>query len=367
MASLKLPIPYKSFRSKLERISKKGQGQIVEWVGIPIFRAIFYTYLIKKYKSNCFVDYYYDIIIDIHKDDIKFNASTKSDFLKMSLKIKNCIEKDNTSNIILIPLKLIFYNKDGTGTGHANLLIFRKDTLIIEHFEPHGDSLKEVKQILSNFVNILNNNLQLKKKVELIQADEVCPYGFGFQLLEAASALPLHKNAPGFCLMWSFFFAELVLKNPTLTSKEITKLILHDLYGNDFKKTKIDYSWVDYFRNLISGYTLLLDEKIMKYFSNYYDEPATISKIAKLFSRDNEKTGKEILKKTMFEFDFKQYIMNEMNNKPHDEKKINFFQNISSVSKTKSSEKKLKKIKCPNGTKKNKITGNCEPKETKHK
>ena len=63
MASLKLPIPDKSFRSKLERISKKGQGQIVEWAGIPIFRAIFYTYLIKKYKSNCFVDYNYDLSV----------------------------------------------------------------------------------------------------------------------------------------------------------------------------------------------------------------------------------------------------------------------------------------------------------------
>jgi hypothetical protein len=76
---------------------------------------------------------------------------------------------------------LSFYNKDSTITGHANLLIFRKDTLIIEHFEPHGDSLKGVKQILSNFVNILNNILQLEKKVELIQADEVCPYKLGFK------------------------------------------------------------------------------------------------------------------------------------------------------------------------------------------
>jgi hypothetical protein len=92
--------------------------------------------------------------------------------------------------------------------------------------------------------------------------------------------------------MWSVFFAELVLKNPTLTSKEITKSILHDLHGNDLKtKTK------DYFRNLISGYTLLLDEKIMKYFSNYYGEPATISKIIKLFSEQNEQNEKEILKK----------------------------------------------------------------------
>ena len=243
-------------------------------------------------------------------------------------------------------------------------MIFRKDTLKLEHFEPHGNSFRDTSNainiVLYDFLDKMNAYLKLKNNIELIEANVVCPYKHGFQALECFSYLP--KKTEGFCLMWSFFFAELVLKNPNLTSKEITELILDDIYKNN-KSNVVKEEWLDYFSNLITGYTLLLDEKLIKYFSKYYGEDISIETIITIIKNQNKE--EDVLKLAKIIAQFKEYIKNEMLNKPHD-KDNDFFKDISTITKPNTSSK-IKNIICPKGTKKNKITGICEDNEQRIK
>ena len=55
---IKLPVPYKPHEkidNKLKSLSKTGTKKILTFIGSNEVEAMFYLYLFKKYKSNCFL------------------------------------------------------------------------------------------------------------------------------------------------------------------------------------------------------------------------------------------------------------------------------------------------------------------------
>lgn len=352
--SLKLPQAYKSkIKGDIAKITSKGQGKIVEWSGQQLLSNILYTYLVKKYKSECYINNLYAFILN--KKNMYYLEETQniSNIQKCCDDVYECSQRI-TSDIIIIPFTIqyptstttdlvnITGNIKGAFSGHANLLIFRKQKGILEHFEPHGIFINErISLQIELFLKKFKKKLieKFKKNIKFVESNIICPYGF--QLIEGFSKLPIKTK--GFCLVWTLFFAELVLKNPTLTSKQIASLILDEVYSSKDGISTDDGKtfWGDYFRNLITGYTLMLDEKIVKYLS-HYDKDISISKLLEMIENINDKNNTLIYNKILN--DLNSFIMNESipNIKNNDDNNIKLFENISPLSKTLSNKNTLK-------------------------
>jgi hypothetical protein len=300
---IKLPIPYKEpektsqslqkIDTKLKSLNKTGTEKILTFIGSNEVEAMFYLYLFKKYKSNCF----------LHDNNVK------SRILGMSIEIKpqyNAVESTQIENqldnlakllvdcikrldtkIIIIPVQLLLPDKQ----AHANVLIYRKNLNQIEHFEPHGqnfghqndDKNAVITRWMKLFIFKINALLQLFKKpeVKFIESNEVCPYIDGLQNLEGWSDLTKLAVEPGgYCSAWSMFFTELCLKNPQVPSSILMNYIFDTLQKMPSIKKK------DYLRNVIRGYSVFINEKIYKYFSRFFKSGLTIEKIKSLSSLD---------------------------------------------------------------------------------
>jgi hypothetical protein len=116
------------------------------------------------------------------------------------------------------------------------------------------------------FVDILNvylkrNGLHTAKYVE---SSEVCPYIQGLQDIEGTSKLKrVGKLEPaGYCAAWGLFFAELNLKNPTLTSNEI----LNNIYNHLTTKE----SGPNYLRSVIRGYAGYIYQNVDRYLEIFF-------------------------------------------------------------------------------------------------
>jgi hypothetical protein len=192
--------------------------------------------------------------------------------------------------------------------AHANLLIYRANTGVMEHFEPHGHEFggkgsayvnKTLNGYLEQFVKLINKDIKANNKtlnedqeklpkITLIKAHDNCPEIRGVQALEERSVIP--KNAliepEGYCEAWSMFFTELCLKNPEMSSREIYTAIMD--------KTQLYDNKNNYLRNIIRGYTAFINNKIAKHFSRVFDEPITSAKL------HNINTGKSQVEGDIF-------------------------------------------------------------------
>jgi len=194
----------------------KNKNNLQLFGGYGIIDTMFYMYLFKKYNSSCYIldDKNYSVGLTINTDIYK---QEQYDFYEyVSYRLVNCIK--NGANIVIIPLTILF-----DGTGHRNLLVYRKKNNVIEHFEPHGSNIlilnrdvpKFIVESLNSFIETLNDDLKKANldQVTFIPSKEVCPYTYGLQTLE--NALPYNdKTVKGYCAAWSALFAELVLTNP---------------------------------------------------------------------------------------------------------------------------------------------------------
>jgi hypothetical protein len=299
---IKLPTPYKfedKILKKFEDLNDKGKEIFDSFWGYPEMEAIFYLYLFKKYKSNCF------LYSNTDDDDFRFLGLTiniKSNQSKSKTRLFNthinatatrfteCILRNIKT--IIVPI-VIYDNKDVT---HANVLIYRKKFNQIEHFEPHGNYYmgdeklaNKIKQSVLKFITKVNSILKEndKNEINFIPSDQVCPTEEGIQALEGMSTLPTNEyDDAGYCLPWNLFFTELCLANPNLESSK-----LFDIITNYFKdKTNIE----DYLRKVIRGYTFFIDEKVTKYLSIILGKTITMKTINKLnidFDKNLDEVG----------------------------------------------------------------------------
>jgi len=288
---------------KLNKLNQKGLEQISHFIGSSTIESMFYLYLLKKYKSPCFLTETSEIFWEIlginlnireiysEEESVKINSYLK----RLAEKLVICINND--VNIIIIPLNLIFHYPNGKG-GHSNVLIYRKKFNHIEHFEPYG-KISELKNrfgykklyssielFIKLFVEYVNIELfkhktpaqiQYIKPVELIDSNRVCPYFSGFQMLEEESKIirNLEIEPKGYCSAWSMFFTELCLKNPAMTSNQIISSVFAT--SSDKLVTR------EYFRYVIRGYSTFINEKISTYFRFLQDNnKINIAKIKKM-------------------------------------------------------------------------------------
>ena len=202
---------------------------------------------------------------------IKYNNFTMRQRNFFTRQLLKCIKKNKNSDdnnfILIIPIMFAVNNSidSSRNDSHANMLIYRHSTSTLEHFEPHGANFlgKHITfapllyKTLREIVNSMNMYNNIKKKqfytnnITYIEPSKVCPFITGFQFIEGSvfNNLPLDikkKEGGGFCIMWSIFFAEIVLLNPLYSSHDLLFAII---------------SWINlkpengmYLRNVIRGY-----------------------------------------------------------------------------------------------------------------
>ena len=314
-SQIEFPEEYTLERSnkKINRLSKKGLEKISEFLDSSPVEAMFYLYLLKKYKSPCFLieatggDFWEILGINLKIREVY--STDESEFInsyleRLAVKLVHCINND--VNIIIIPLGLTLYFSDGTTDGHANVLIYRKKFNHIEHFEPHGqtglfDNEKlnneklnsSIELFLKIFVEYVNIELfknktpaqvQDLKPIELIEANQVCPYLKGFQYVEDESTIVkiLELETEGYCAAWSMFFTELCLKNPSMTSSQIITSVFSTAWSSVFSKSRFNMSIENYFRYVIRGYATFINEKISNYFTFLLDKKIYMADITKM-------------------------------------------------------------------------------------
>jgi hypothetical protein len=81
---------------------------------------------------------------------------------------------------------------------------------------------------------------------------EICPYAKGFQSLES-DLKGLRIEGGGFCGMWSLFFMEMVLNNPTKTTIEILDKVMN-----------ITEQKPEYLKDIIRGYVIGTEKELDK-------------------------------------------------------------------------------------------------------
>lgn len=256
-----------------------NKSETIKWLGIEPVVRINYLFLINKYKSNCLL--YNE---QSKRGSLLLNLEEKDEknFIDISKIITKCI-KDNVNKIIIpVTIKI---NKE---RGHDNLLIYNKDLNALEHFEPHGKMYLGkaenanfiIKEQLLNFMGILNNELTKKglSKLEIIDANIVCPRLGGFQTLELRESHKQitnnEKETTGYCAMWSLLFAEIMLKFPNTSSEEAIQIIYNNLLiSKDLQEQ------AKFLKSVIRGFTIYMNNEIEKHFSRLFGEQIVFEKL----------------------------------------------------------------------------------------
>jgi hypothetical protein len=244
-----------------------------------------FLYLMKKYKNDA-------LIVKYEKYYESFTAGLAyeggKDTLEGAVHIKNDIEEAIKSgkDVIVIPFTLkqkdfekLLAAKDPTLSTHANMLIYRPKKNELELFEPHGDyspyemgissfkmndAIKKyfevtLKTITAEakrgqpFKYIKSTDLYLKDNWELLSADESAFYK-GFQTTENEYQDENGLDYPGFCVMWSLFYLELVLKFPNIDGRTLIKKAHAGLMKQGGPKRFLQHilSYTEYFKNEIN-------------------------------------------------------------------------------------------------------------------
>ena len=301
--TIKLPTPASvKIHKKLDLFAE--ETIIKSWSGSCLTQSFVYYYLFHKYKNNCFIMSRISPKSKISTPEIIMHVGNKAHRAKWpavsnyALNVFRCISR-NTSDAFVIPLGLIMPR-----SGHANLLIYRKRGNVIEHFEPHGahftkmrnGELIDMKEInkainanLDELVKQINTHLRndSKPEVTLVRSDVVCPNLKGLQVLESTATMKkLTIEGGGYCAAWSMFFTEMVMKNPSISSAELMRIILG--YKSNGSLTHLDIP-TDYFRRIIIGYVNVIHERIEKYYSFISgNKKITIDEIGAIVHRTGE-------------------------------------------------------------------------------
>jgi hypothetical protein len=258
------------FIEALENIGRtEYQEKGIAYVNNNVFfYPILIINLLKKYNSKCFILNKYAFVHNFYfyKDmqlKNQYRSYLKNDINYFSRQILKCIKANQNDENFVAIIPVGFGTQDWS---HANMLIYRHKTSTLEHFEPHGNYYEDEQyysvsllfyKTLKEIVNTMNNynnkkNMQFyKNNITYIEPINVCPYMKGLQTIEGEVIPHLHedivtKEGKGFCIMWSVFFAEIVILNPSYDSKQLLYAII---------------TWINkkpansmFVRNIIRGY-----------------------------------------------------------------------------------------------------------------
>ena len=272
-----LKVNLKMFDKWMSKGVQKGNIRTIDYDSSDRITDIILIYLHKKYKYNCPVypiktyssdelelkPYYKNLKKAFEKENITFDIFKKQtlehqkiqyidwNVVKFLKNIQLCLETGE--KLMIIPLRL---------PGHLNMLFIKVETREIIRFEPHGSKYRgddtggeesRTNKFLETLTNQINTFFELEgnrafkyisqsntcprmssENIELYQQFNSTEYDYiGFQAddyngeyFSKGKVIRGKKNRRekgGFCLLWSWFFAECVAANPDIPINEIYK------------------------------------------------------------------------------------------------------------------------------------------------
>jgi hypothetical protein len=299
MSLPKIDLPKPDSNKIFKQLDKLGLSykDIERWEGTDFYAALYYTYLFSAYNLSCPVNVPFEMGgVDLARNFSLIiylgnkNKQVVEQYVEnVSKHLAKCIDDLDDNGILTIPMNI----NDDKNMGHANLLIYRKKNNTFEHFEPHGSYIHhnknviiKISQYILKIITSVGNKISKKmnKQLEYVPSNQVCPRINGLQMIEAQIKKDA-KEGRGYCAIWSMFFAELILKNPTYTSNELLDIILNDNRVN-----------AKYLTDLARGYTLRVYNKtyeILKILTdNDIEAINDLKKLSLIFRSDKKKYAK---------------------------------------------------------------------------
>ncbi len=196
---------------------------------------------------------------------------------KLKSYVKKLLSKKNI-DFIIIKLSLI-PNANGT---HANILIYDKKKNILERFEPFGPNDMIDESELNKYIEKLSKKI-FNKDVKFI-SPKLFMNETKFQLVSSDSDPDNKKTGDpvGYCMAWCFWYLELRLKNPNVSSEKLVENAFNNILN---KQESTSNQVLDYIRNYSQELDKMKNEflkecKIPKdnYYSSNFDD-ITMDKI----------------------------------------------------------------------------------------
>jgi len=201
---------------------------------------IFIIYLTEKYK-NLYIPNLDSIILYQNENTYKI-----PEYLNNHI---NQIRYDKKFKFVVIFINLRYEN-----ITHANLLIYDLSKMIIERFEPYGNSISDYNfHIIMDA--ILEEELTWNTGFKYITPNEYMPNN-AFQNISDEDNKYLEKpgDIGGFCLAWCLWYLESKLKNENINSNDLIIKLIDKINSSGLL-------FIEYIRN----YSNNLYNKIFKY------------------------------------------------------------------------------------------------------
>jgi hypothetical protein len=264
--------------NKTITILGKETDPITEWYSQPILADLYFLFLFKTstLNHNCYVS---PLDVNTEAEEQNIGNSIFND-------IGICIESG--VNTIIIPFILTFGKNK---IGHSNLLIYRYNKHVLEHYEPHGSEYmgaeKNIPKIINAKISIFRDNLFNyitntfyeipQPQIQIIESNIVCPILFGFQAIVQFNGNQTDKEKEyGYCAAWTLFMAYFVLRYPEISTSELfnnINTIISEINNNDPKKKGA------YMTNILRRFINKLNNALFRYLNILYDEKMTFEKI----------------------------------------------------------------------------------------
>ena len=270
--------------------------QLSEWLGYTTIQTIFFIYLFRKYKHHHLIrSHTYDKLGLIILTRFTINSTLDGErdlYIQHQTDVANQLTQRIMRNATLVIIPLTIFGFEYLDIGHSNLLIYRDMNGIkkLEHYEPHGHSImgqdintRRIQIIISRFVEEVNSMLPHDVSIiTYISSDQLCPNREGFQYITEMSSEKKYSFENGYCGVWCMLFTEFVLKNPTVPSSEILRIM--------YQKLITVSNHERYLYNVIRGYVNIIYDKLYKYFAFIGQKRLTIDRILTLANGTNNDT-----------------------------------------------------------------------------
>jgi hypothetical protein len=147
--------------------------------------------------------------------------------------VKDCLKKG--SSFILIPMG---FDCGDDKPGHQNFLIYNTITKEMERFEPNGSFVdnpcfnnRNNPTLTEKIIGLFDKHVQKGMIKDFYEPMDFCPPRT-VQFYQANEGKKF-KGEGGFCLSWSYWYADTRLRNPTKEREEVVHMALKSLYANE--------------------------------------------------------------------------------------------------------------------------------------
>jgi hypothetical protein len=262
-SKLKL-VAEKYLKTKILKMMRYATGSPTNYEFQGAFKFLYFLY---KYGSNCasldITMYCEDSEEDVFRGKlVTYGARTKKAlkllrikhtkkyFAGLNVKTVENAYKEKNCEVFIIPITAIISRS--SLDGHQQLLIINKKNKTLELFDPNGtmssfclgqrSSLKELADSLG--LTVVNENQQCD---------------LGSQYFESREEGELPSDRGGWCMAWSYLYAELRLRYTDLSSRDI-----RDVISKTLKEKNVS------FKDFIRGDTNFTNTLVLEYENEKY-------------------------------------------------------------------------------------------------